>query len=225
MARSKQAKPVDHVLTAIPWAALALAFAGWASAPAGLEELQLRVFDSFQRFQPRIYQPAPVRIVDIDEGSLHRLGQWPWPRTELARLTEELHRLGAAAIAFDVVFAEPDRTSPSNLAWPPGPALDAIQPYLSSLPDHDTAFATAIAGAPVITGFSLVPDAIGTAPRRIAGLAYAGDPPEPLLPAFRGAVRTLPALESVAAGNGHLTLIPERDAVVRRVPLFLALNG
>jgi adenylate cyclase len=57
-----------------------------------------------------------VRVVDIDEASLQAYGQWPWPRTRLAELVTRLHEAGATAIAFDVLLAEPDRTSPKAMA-------------------------------------------------------------------------------------------------------------
>ena len=76
-------------------------------------------FDLMQRLSPRIYLDAPVRIVDIDEGSLERLGQWPWPRDMLAELVDRLHAAGAGAVVFDFIFAEPDRLSPSRLIESP----------------------------------------------------------------------------------------------------------
>src|SRR4051794_27517648 len=82
--------------------------------PAPLKIARELLFDTYQRIKPREYQPAPVRIVDIDEASLGAIGQWPWPRSELARLTDRLVSLGAAAVAFDMVFPEPDRLSPST---------------------------------------------------------------------------------------------------------------
>ena len=56
--------------------------------PGNIIALQRRsVFDYYQRLEPRAYQDAPVRIVDIDDASLARLGQWPWPRSEVAALS------------------------------------------------------------------------------------------------------------------------------------------
>ena len=53
-----------------------------------------------------------VVIIDIDERSLARLGQWPWSRTRVAALVRELlERQQVAALAMDVVFAEPDGSS------------------------------------------------------------------------------------------------------------------
>src|SRR5882672_9856855 len=65
--------------------------------PAPVEELRVRTFDTFQRIDPRVKTARPVSIVDIDEKSLAKLGQWPWPRTRIADLVTNLTKLGAAA--------------------------------------------------------------------------------------------------------------------------------
>src|SRR6266576_4126358 len=81
--------------------------------PFFVRALRLIAFDHFQRLDPPKYDPElPIRIVDIDEESLARIGQWPWPRTTLAELLKKLAAEGAAVIAFDILFAEPDRSSP-----------------------------------------------------------------------------------------------------------------
>src|ERR1700726_3638463 len=79
---------------------------------APIEELRVRTFDTFQRIDPRVKTARPVVIVDLDEKSLAKYGQWPWPRTRVADLIDILTRLDAAVIAFDVIFAEPDRLTP-----------------------------------------------------------------------------------------------------------------
>src|ERR1700733_2076645 len=83
--------------------ALLIGFAALRIAdPAPIEELRVRTFDSFQRIEPRVKTARPVTIVDIDEKSLAKLGQWPWPRTRIADLITNLTRLGVVVIAFDV---------------------------------------------------------------------------------------------------------------------------
>src|ERR1700692_242941 len=84
--------------------------------PAPVEELRVRTFDTFQRIDPRAKTAKPVTIVDIDEKSLAQFGQFPWPRTRIADLVASLTRLGAVVIAFDVIFAEPDRLNPDSAA-------------------------------------------------------------------------------------------------------------
>src|SRR5208282_1689234 len=84
--------------------------------PRPLEEARLRTFDLFQVLRPRQQTARPVVLADIDEASLKEIGQWPWPRTVVADLVIRLHELGAVAIGFDIVFAEPDRLSPALAA-------------------------------------------------------------------------------------------------------------
>ena len=100
----------------IPYAMLALALVFRLYDPWPVKQLRLLVFDSFQRIAPRIFDPrkSPARIVAIDEASLKRIGQWPWPRTLVAKLVDRLSSAGAAAIVFDIIFAEPDGSSPEN---------------------------------------------------------------------------------------------------------------
>ena len=74
----------------------------------------LKFEHTFQQLFPRkVYEDDPVIIIDIDDRSLELVGQWPWSRTTLARLTDQTY--AAAALGFDIVFAEPDRTNPRNL--------------------------------------------------------------------------------------------------------------
>ncbi len=97
-----------YALTTATACALAL-LAGVVGAPTRAV-MQNLVFDQYQRWKPRPYAfDQPVRIVEIDDESLKRLGQWPWPRERLAKLVEALKGAGAAAIAFDFLFAEKDR--------------------------------------------------------------------------------------------------------------------
>ena len=101
----------------LPLVVLAAAVYMRVESPVIVHELRLKVFDAYQSIKPREFKPdeTPARIVDIDEESLRRFGQWPWPRPVLAELTQKLTNAGAALIVFDVVFAEPDRTSPARL--------------------------------------------------------------------------------------------------------------
>src|SRR5262245_38061252 len=61
----------------------------WYDPPI-LGDLRALVFDQYQRVAPREYKPAPVKIVDIDDESLKRYGQWPWPRGLIAELLGKL---------------------------------------------------------------------------------------------------------------------------------------
>ena len=192
--------------------------------PPLLDTVRLRVFDVFQRLEPRPYDPGlPVRIVDIDDASLERMGQWPWPRTVVAELVQRLTEAGAAAIAFDIVFAEPDRTSPARVleVWPKTEVIEELRARLDELPDHDDILANEIAQSNIVTGFVMSKsEEAETLPELKAGFAFAGPDPHSLIENFRGAVVNLPLIEALAAGNGSFSATPDLDGIYRRVPLL-----
>lgn len=207
------------------------AFALWLFDPVPMQSLRLAQFDQFQRWQPRLYTPAPVRVVDIDEASLKAYGQWPWPRTRIAELVQRLHAAGATVIAFDVLLAEPDRTSPKAMAqlWQ-NPQADTL---LQGLPDHDEVLAQTLPGASVVLGSFLshngAPALSGTVAAESPAPPYrivrsgVGDPAQ-WLAGFDTAVWPLPVLAANASGLGAINMAPDSDAVVRRVPLLLRLG-
>src|ERR1700710_334055 len=120
--------------------------------PLPLDELRLRAFDIFQVLKPRDATLRPVVIVDIDEQSLRKLGQFPWPRTRIAVLITSLTKLGAAAIAFDIVFSEPDRLSPALAADLYRNLDEETQNKLRALPSNDQILSEAIKQSRVVLG-------------------------------------------------------------------------
>ena len=197
-----------YALTTATACALAL-LAGVIGAPTRAV-MQNLVFDQYQRWKPRPYAfDQPVRIVEIDEESLKRLGQWPWPRERLAALVEALKRAGAAAIALDFLFAEKDRAD-ANAATGETP---------------DDVFARAIDGAPVVLGSFVSEAPSGRGGSVKAGFVTAGDDATKFLTPSPGALAPLSQLAQHAAGVGFLNWRPDSDRVVRRVPLVLNVDG
>ncbi len=210
----------------VPVVLLGIGIGFRAADPGIVEALRLMVFDTFQRIEPRTYQDVPVRIIDIDDGSLERLGQWPWPRTLVARLVTRLTELGVAAIVFDIVFAEPDRTSPERVLplWPDTPLVEALRENIATLPDHDQILAAAMRRANVVTAFVLTDGELVRAPALKKGFAYGGDNPRKFLAKRTGAIVNLPEIEAAAIGNGAINVAAERDGVVRRMPTVVRLG-
>jgi len=206
---------------------LAVLVAVRMSDPAPLEELRLRSFDLFQAIQPRDDNLRPVVIVDIDEASLRQYGQWPWPRTLVADLLDRLFEWQIKAVAFDVVFSEPDRTSP-NEAMKYFHDLDgATRARLLQLPSNDDVLAKAIGRGKVVLGQAGIRtvDAIASESMPETGVALLGPDPTPYLFSFPKLLRNLPELERAAAGRGLFTIATERDGMVRRVPLVMNAEG
>jgi adenylate cyclase len=196
--------------------------------PLPLQQLRNLTFDSYQRLKPRTYDPAsPVVIAAIDEKALAKFGQWPWSRLTLARITDKLSDMGAAAVAFDVIFAEPDRTSPAAVAasLPRDPQYDSMRAELATLPDPDVEFAAALARSPSVIAFTYSDDA-ALGKRKLDekfGVARLGDPEMNVADFVKGgryAITPLPILSASSQGLGDVQVgIADPDGVIRRVPM------
>ena len=199
----------------------------WAD-PLPLQQLRNLTFDTYQRLQPRAYDPAlPVTIAAIDERALDEFGQWPWSRATLARITDRLTEMGAAAIAFDAIFAEPDRTSPAAIArnLPEAPQFAAVRRQLAELPDPDAEFAAALGRSPSVLAFTFADDPALARDAILEkfGITTISDPDLKVGDFVRGgaqAIVPLPALAAAAHGLGDVQVgLPDPDGITRRVPL------
>ena len=196
--------------------------------PAPVEEIRVRTFDTFQRLDPRAkLAKSPVAVVDIDDQSLTKLGQWPWPRTRIADMITNLTKLGAAVIAFDVVFSEPDRLNPDIAADTFRNLDEETRAKLRSLPSNDQVFADAIRRSRVVLGESGIPVILSDLDKSlpVTGLAMLGEEPQPFMLEWLGLLRNVPVLEAAAAGRGLFSIRPERDGIVRRVPMIMLAQG
>jgi adenylate cyclase len=209
--------------------ALLVGFAALRVAdPAPIEEFRVRMFDAFQRIEPRAkMENPPVAIVDIDENSLTKYGQWPWPRTRIADLVTNLTRLGAVVIAFDIMFAEPDRLNPDIAADTFRNLDEDTRVKLRALPSNDQFLAEAMQRSRVVLGETGLPAIRGELDKTLPETSFAvlGDNAQQFIFKLSGLLRNTDVLEKVANGRGLLTINPERDGIVRRVPMVMEAQG
>lgn len=196
--------------------------------PLFIQRLNSFTFDTMQRIHPRPYDPGyPVRILDIDDASLAKYGQWPWSRNFIAQIIDKLKEDGAASIAFDIVFAEPDRTSPENALgkFPQLAGDPAIKAKIDQLPSNDQVFAQALSRSNAALGFVVDNSRLMDHPPMQRGnFANNGTPELSYLQAYTGATVNLPILEAAAPGDGvFLVELPE-DYTIRRVPIVFRLK-
>ena len=217
----------SYVLVVIGAYVLTLAFGTLLDPLRG--NLENLVFDQYQRWRPRPYNfDRPVRIVDIDDESIHLIGRWPWPRQTMADLVDKLAEAKVAAIGFDVLFSEKDRPIDNVKACVASAIYGAdAASHCEERADGDVAFAHAIADRPGVLGVFLTPTLNGAQASLTtkAGFSFVGDPPTSFLNQLQGALVPIPALADAASGLGFLNWLPDNDRVVRRVPLLLGVNG
>ncbi len=196
--------------------------------PAPLEAFRLQVFDYYQLIKPRQPTSYPAIVVDIDDKSLSKIGQWPWPRDTIAKMVEQIAAQGAKAVAFDVIFAEPDRLSPGAIAQ----SLRTLDPEtrakLAQLPTNDAVLAKAFAKLPVVVGeVGALKATKDPAARKakVASIATVGGDPRGLLVGFPAITHNVAELDEAAAGHGVFSIVRGRDGIIRRIATVMTIGG
>ncbi|MCU0858045.1 MAG: CHASE2 domain-containing protein, partial [Pontiellaceae bacterium] len=205
---------------------------GYRYEPPFLAGLCRRAFDIFLEYNARPVQTDRVVLVDINDESLVQYGQWPWPRTRMGTLMSSLWKNGAAAVVFDVIFIEPDRTSPVELSrqWKNEFGAEVqISGLSSNLWNFDSVFAGGLAqGASVLGCFMEIAEApLTELPERETGpyrgrFFEKGKPVRAWLPQAGGSLQPVPELAEAAAGIAFINTLPDRDGIVRSTPLVFA---
>jgi adenylate cyclase len=202
-------------------------YAANLAKPASVEQLGSLLFDSYQRKFPRSYDEAsPVRIIDIDNESLKRIGQWPWPRSTMAKLNDRLSAAGAGVIAYDIVFSEADRTSPENIlsVLQENPNADSDFNNIKTLKGHDQLFAESYAKTRVVTGFFFLRELSEKLPKLSGKFAWGGDAPKDNIASYGGAILPLAVLEEQVSGEGFVSFNPGGDGIVRTAPMVARIR-
>lgn len=153
-------------------------------------------------------------FVDIDEASLARFGQWPWPRQYMAVLMQNIGNAGPLAIGVDILMSEDDRFNASaieRLGGLPAGALD------DSIPDGDAQLGEILSLTPSVVAISLTEAASANPPYLPASVSVIGDSTLPLMQAS-GLLSPVTKLAR-APGAGFVSLALDRDSVVRHVPM------
>ncbi|WP_022664819.1 CHASE2 domain-containing protein [Desulfospira joergensenii] len=234
-------------LLSLPFAAGCILILGFAlvfyllgsQKPVFLSGLDNKIMDVMFRIRGPVPHSGQVIIVDIDEKSLKMAGQWPWPRDIMADLIRSIQDSGARVVGFDMVFPEPDRTSPSRQLLDLKPVL---RPYLSNKIfnqilenpglDHDLIFGDALSRGRVVLGyaFQLREDnlkAVSQVPFPSARIRLVPESASferlALIPAYRALVN-VEAL-ATAETEGFLNVLPDDSGTVRKVPLLMKMDG
>ncbi|NNE51177.1 MAG: CHASE2 domain-containing protein [Sulfitobacter sp.] len=194
-----------------------------------VETFRNQAFDLFQQTNPREAGQYPITIIDVDDPSIEEIGQWPWPRTVFADLVTKTTQAGAVAIAFDIVFADPDRLSPEVIAEDNKTLPEEVRTALQALPNSDSVLAEAMTRSRVIVGETSVRSADVGLAKRAEGprveYAFLGPDPTPMMLNFPDLVQNLPQIDAVASGRGIFTVRPDSDGVFRRVPLVMSVQN
>ena len=165
--------------------------------PAFVESVRLRYFDQLIVGQPST--EVPVNIVNIDEATLEKYGQFPFPRDVYAKIIEDLYKREAGLVVFNVMMPEADRFRQDGALADTMKKHPVVLPMLAHTKqkNQDT-------GSPV---------------------QLIGQDPAGRMVEYPGLINNVPVLNDVAAGAGIVNTFPEIDGVLRRMPLVLMTSN
>lgn len=185
------------------------------------------LFDRYQREAPRKVESQPVTIVAIDEKSLAKIGQWPWPRHRLAALIDAIGKHDPAAIGLDIYMPEADQTSPGQVAASLESSHPDLARRLQALPSNDEILANSLRNSPSVLGAAgfdfktyTTSEGLKTWPLTLNNRDSLPD----IVREYPAVLASLPLLQSAAAGQALLS-VDSDDGTVRRIPLLSSVNG
>ena len=209
---------------------------GYVYQPYFVRFLDNKLYDIILRRNNVSQTSNMVKIIDIDEKSLEELGQWPWPRYRVALLLQKLRQAGARAVGMDILFAEPDNSSPVNLKKNLKRDLDVdigFNQLPAPLEDNDALLADILRQGPFVIGFyfsfgHMRPDSrehhLKPIPVSVLSQVSTADQTTTLLKA-EGVISPLPLLSKAAPANGFINTVKDRDGILRTTPILMEHDG
>jgi adenylate cyclase len=179
-----------------PWTALAtlaLVLLVRLVDPAFVERVRLTYFDQLITSQQA--KDVPVYTVNIDEATLDKLGQFPFPRDMYADIIKDLYKRDAGLVVFNVLMPEKDRFGKDTVLGETLKKYPVVLPALGSDRQKNTNHGT---------------------PAQVVGADPAG-----MVVEYPGLINNVEPQESLAAGVGIVNTFPEIDGVVRRMPMVI----
>ena len=185
-----------------PWLALltlALVIGIRVADPAFVESIRLRYFDTLITSKAHTVSKQ-VHVVNIDDATIERLGQFPFPRSQYANIIEDLYSRGAGLVVFNVFMPDTDRFG------------------------KDAALADTLSRHPVVLPQIASPDKQLPLAFR-PGVSEIGEPAQNFTVDYPGIQSNIKLFNTSAAGIGVVNVLPEIDGVVRRIPMVVSSGG
>lgn len=196
-----------------------------------------RIMDLAMNAGERSAPSGSVAVVEIDDKSLSRYGQWPWPRTRLAHLLEKINAMKPGTICLNAILAEPDRTSPNEWRTMMSNEIGG-EVSVSGVPDkfldHDRYLSDELSRGRFVLGCRFLLDrpseSASPGPHSPVSLVTmdssgggSAPPAKTRFFAAKGVIAPTAAFSSVPLG--FLNATPDSDGVLRRLPTLIEYNG
>ena len=189
-----------------------------------VKTLRYKTWDKFQTIQPRETLSDSVTVINITEQDLKRYGQWPWPRHVMAMLHAKIADAGAILVNYNILFAEPDRMGGVEYLKSM-PMTNELREQLGQvLLDTDAVFSMVLKESKRAVLMMSVKNSSDTNLPSTTKIIEKGNV-KPWLYEYGGIVAPHAKVSAGATGMGVNVTSPEPDAVVRKMPVLIRING
>ena len=192
--------------------------------PPIIQKISFINYDFYQKVFNR-GEVKDVTIVDIDEKSIAKVGQFPWRRDAYSKILKNLNQHNPKAIAFDIVFSEEDKQNPKDL-------LLQLQKESNQLIDVEVldtnkVFVDSIKNSKIILPILGEPNDnfVKNESKPKARIIAKGENPKNFIYKFKNKIISLEEISSAASGIGSISLIPNIDGVIRNVPVLYNIDN
>ena len=180
----------------------------------------------YQKVFPLKKNDSDVIIIDIDEKSLSKFGQFPWNRSIFAKIIENVDSTNPKAIGFDVFFSEKDKQSPEEIIKSYNILANDVINYLINIKGHDERFRQQLENSKsVLAVLGSNVSSHGSYDRKAKArfLSKGGDPNQ-FTYNYPYSIGSLEKLEKSAKGLGSISFLDQTDGIIRSLPLIVRFN-
>jgi len=190
--------------------------------PSFVKSISYLSFDLYQKIFPLEKRETDVIIIDIDEKSLGKFGQFPWSRSVFAKIIENVNATKPKAIGFDIFFTEKDKQSPDEIIK----AYNLIPTDISELQNikgHDEIFSEQLKKSKSVTAVlgSNVPSHSNYDRSAKAKFLSKGGDPKKFTYSYPYSIGSLEILEKSVKGLGSISFLDQTDGIIRSLPLIV----
>ena len=192
--------------------------------PAFVKSISYLSFDLYQKvFAEK--KESDVVIIDIDENSLGKFGQFPWNRKVFADILDKINESNPKAIGFDIFFTEKDKQSPDEIIKSYGLIPSDIA-ELQKLKSPDEIFSEKLKQSKSIIAVlgSNVPSHSNYDRKAKARFLSKGGNPKEFTYSYPYSIGSLEVLEKDVKGLGSISFLDQLDGIIRSLPLVVQFD-
>ena len=194
--------------------------------PSFVKSISNLSFDLYQKVFTLKKTDSDVVIIDIDERSLGKFGQFPWSRSVFAKILEKVNQSNPKAIGFDIFFTEKDKQSPEEIIKSYN-LIPADVSELQNLKGHDEIFREQLEKSKSITAVlgSNVPSHSNYDRKAKARFLSKGGDPKNFTYSYTYSIGSLETLEKSVKGLGSISFLDQTDGIIRSLPLLVRFDN